>query len=80
MEKKRLFVDDKGRPHGTVVLNWHGSPEREFSYFAEAFHLVAKDAVAVYGRTPTSASMASRPRISVHIPLSSCIATRLSYT
>ena len=43
--KKRLFVD-KGRPHGTVVLNWHGTPQGEFSHFAEAFHLVAKDAVA----------------------------------
>lgn len=45
MSKKRLFVD-QGQPHGTVVLNWHGTPEKEFTYFAEAFYLVAKDAVA----------------------------------
>jgi hypothetical protein len=41
--KKRLLVD-KGRPHGTVILNWHGTPEREFSYFAEAYRLVAQEA------------------------------------
>lgn len=51
MGKKRLFVD-KGRPHGTVVLNWHGTPEREFTFFAEAFHLMAKEAVAALRRDP----------------------------
>jgi hypothetical protein len=45
LKKKCLFVE-KGRPHGTVVLNWHGTPEREFTLFAEAFHKVAQDAVA----------------------------------
>jgi len=45
LKKKRLFVD-KGQPHGTVVLNWHGTFGKEFTYFAEAFYLVAKDAVA----------------------------------
>jgi hypothetical protein len=49
--KKRLFADN-GRPHGTVVLNWHGTPEREFSYFAEAFHLVAQDAAAALRQDP----------------------------
>ncbi|MDP3183375.1 MAG: hypothetical protein Q8M54_11245 [Desulfobaccales bacterium] len=43
--KKRLFVD-REHPHGTVVLNWHGTPESEFTYLGEAFHLVAKEAVA----------------------------------
>ncbi len=45
MKKKRLFID-KGCPSGTVVMNWHHTPEREFSYFAEAFHVVAQEAVA----------------------------------
>ncbi len=51
MKKKRLFVD-RSRPHGTVVLNWHGAPEREFTFFAEAFHLVAQDAVAALKKNP----------------------------
>src|SRR5207248_1310375 len=44
LKKKRLFVDN-GKPHGTVVLNWHGTPEGEFTYFAEAFHNLAKESV-----------------------------------
>ena len=51
MSKKRLFVDE-GRPHGTVLLNWHGTPEKEFSYFAEAFHLVAREAVEALRQNP----------------------------
>jgi hypothetical protein len=51
MKKKRLFVDN-GHPHGTVLLNWHGTPEQEFTHFAEAFHLVAKDAVMVLREDP----------------------------
>ena len=51
MTKKRLFVD-KGRPYGTVVLNWHGTPEREFTYFAEAFHSVAQEALMVLRQNP----------------------------
>jgi hypothetical protein len=51
LKKKRLFVD-KGHPHGTVVLNWHGTPEKEFTYFAEGFHLVAKGAVATLRQNP----------------------------
>jgi hypothetical protein len=44
-KKRKLFVDD-GRPHGTVILNWHGTPEREFTYFAEAFRVLAQESVA----------------------------------
>lgn len=51
VKKKRLFVD-KGCPHGTVVLNWHGTPEREFNFVAEAFHLVAQEAVAALRQKP----------------------------
>ncbi len=45
VKKKHLFVDN-GRHHGTVVLNWHGTSERDFTEFAEAFHVVAKESVA----------------------------------
>lgn len=45
LKKKRLFVD-RGLPHRTVYLNWHDTPEKEFTYFAEAFHKVAQEAVA----------------------------------
>jgi len=51
LRKKHLFVDD-GEPHGTVVLNWHGTPEEEFTYFAEAFHIVAKEAAAKLRENP----------------------------
>ncbi len=58
--KGRLFVD-KGEPSGTVVLNWNGAPEREFTHFAEAFHAVAKDAVA---------NLRENPRFGLHgIPI-----------
>jgi len=50
-EKKRLFVDN-GRPHGTVVLNWHGTSERDFTDFAEAFHIVARESVAALREKP----------------------------
>jgi hypothetical protein len=43
-KKPRLFVDD-GSSYGTVILNWHGKPEEEFGYMAEAFHDAAKDAI-----------------------------------
>ncbi len=39
--KKRLFVDNR-RHHGTVVLNWVGTPEREFTWYGEAFHEAGK--------------------------------------
>ena len=43
-KKRKLFIDD-GRPHGTVILNWHGTPEKEFTYIAEAFRVSAQEAV-----------------------------------
>lgn len=43
-KKRKLFVDD-GRPHGTVILNWHSTPEKEFTYIAEAFRVAAQEAV-----------------------------------
>jgi hypothetical protein len=42
--KKKLF-DGNSNPSGTVVLNWHDTPEGEFTYFAEAYHTVAKKTV-----------------------------------
>ncbi len=48
---KKLF-DPKSRPHGTVVLNWHGTSEAEFTFFAEAFHITAKEAVAALRQDP----------------------------
>ncbi|MGD0009985.1 MAG: hypothetical protein ABSE93_15745 [Terriglobia bacterium] len=51
MKKKRLFVNN-GRPHGTVVLNWHGTSERDFTDFAEAFHIMAKESVAALREKP----------------------------
>jgi hypothetical protein len=44
-KKRKLFVDD-GQPHGTVILNWHGTPEGEFTYFAESFRVLAQESVA----------------------------------
>ena len=49
--KGRLFVDT-GQPHSTVVLNWNGTPEREFPYVAEAFHAAGQDAVAKLRQNP----------------------------
>jgi hypothetical protein len=51
MKKKKPFYNN-GRPNGMVVLNWHDTPEREFTFFAEAYHLVAKEAVAKLRKTP----------------------------
>jgi hypothetical protein len=51
VKKKRLFVD-KGHTDGTVVLNWHGTPEHEFRFIAEGFHLVGQDAVAALRQNP----------------------------
>jgi hypothetical protein len=45
LKKKRLFVD-KGLPNSTVYLNWHDTPEKEFTFFAEAFYKVAQEVVA----------------------------------
>jgi len=43
--KKKLFYP-KGQPHGTVILNAHGTPEKEFILLAEAFHLTGKEVVS----------------------------------
>ena len=45
-----LFVDKGER--GTVLLNWHGTPEEEFTYFAEAFHEVAHKAAVELSKNP----------------------------
>jgi hypothetical protein len=50
-KKSKLFVDNR-QPSGMIVLNWHGSPEWEFIYFAEAFHIIAKDAAAALRQIP----------------------------
>ena len=39
--ERYLFLD-KGEEHGTVILNWVGTPEREFRWYAEYFHEAAK--------------------------------------
>ncbi len=44
-KKRKLFVDD-GRPHGTVILNWHGTPADEFTHIAEAFRVLAQEEIA----------------------------------
>ena len=43
-KRRRLFVDD-GTSHGTVILNWHNTPEKEFTYMAEAFYDAAKEGI-----------------------------------
>jgi hypothetical protein len=45
----RLFRKPRGS-RGLVVLNWHGKSLGEFPYFAEAFHSVARRAVAALRR------------------------------
>ena len=51
MKKNKLFVGED-KPHGTVVLNWHGTPEEEFTFFAEAFHRVAQESVTALRKNP----------------------------
>ncbi len=60
--KRRLFADTK-RSHGTVVLNWVGTPEREFKWYGEAYHEAGKALVeqlkndprfGLYGYPPDS--------------------------
>ena len=41
---RRVFVDN-GKEHGTVILNWVGTPDREFTWYGEAFHQAAKSLV-----------------------------------
>jgi len=45
MKRKRLFGKD-GNQDENVLLNWQGTPEEEFTLYAEAYHLVAKEALA----------------------------------
>lgn len=45
MKKKKLF-NKNGYQSRTVVLNLHDTPEEEFTLYAEAYHIVAKEAVA----------------------------------
>jgi hypothetical protein len=49
-ERKDLLADLN--PHGTVVLNWHNTPKKEFKFFAESFHLIAKEAVTALRQDP----------------------------
>ena len=51
MTEKRLFVDS-GSAAGAVLLNSHGTPEEEFVYLAEAYHLTAKEACAKLRKDP----------------------------
>jgi hypothetical protein len=41
-----------GKRHGRVILNYTGDPEKELTFFAEAFHLTAKDSVAALRQDP----------------------------
>jgi hypothetical protein len=44
MKRKRLF-SKAGTRNETVLLNWQGTPEEEFTLYAEAYHKVANEAV-----------------------------------
>jgi hypothetical protein len=44
MSKIKLFNKD-GSPRGAVILNWQGSPWEEFIFYAQSYHLVAREAV-----------------------------------
>ena len=44
MKRKKLF-SKVGTRNETVLLNWQGTPEEEFTLYAEAYHKVASDAV-----------------------------------
>ena len=43
MEEKKLFKKI-GTENEVVILNWRGTPEEEFTLYAEAYHQVAKEA------------------------------------
>jgi len=51
MKRKKLF-NTNGNPRGTVLLNWHDTPEEEFTFYVEAYHIVAKEAVARLQENP----------------------------
>jgi hypothetical protein len=42
MKRPKKLFDDPGREHGTVILNWVGTPEREFTWYGQAFHDAGK--------------------------------------
>lgn len=48
----RKLFDSRGKPHGRVILHYHGDPEKELTRFAEAFHLAAKETVAALRQDP----------------------------
>lgn len=37
--------EDSGRSHGTVILNWVGTPKHEFKWYGKAFHAAGKSLV-----------------------------------
>ncbi|MDL1962546.1 MAG: hypothetical protein LWX01_12810 [Deltaproteobacteria bacterium] len=47
MKKKKLFKK-VGTENEIVILNWQDTPEEEFTLYAEAYHQVAKEAVAEF--------------------------------
>ena len=51
MKSNKLF-NKNSNPKGTVVLNWHDTPESEFTYFAEAYHALAKKTVDDLKKNP----------------------------
>ena len=49
--KRKLFAPTEFR-QGAVVLNWHGTPQEEFGFFANAFHAAAKELVRPVRENP----------------------------
>jgi hypothetical protein len=45
--KRKILFNKAGTQNETVLLNWQNTPEEEFTLYAEAYHTVAKEAVAV---------------------------------
>jgi len=45
--KRKILFNKAGTQNETVLLNWQNTPEAEFTLYAEAYHTVAKEAVAV---------------------------------
>ena len=44
--KRKILFNKTGTQNEIVLLNWHNTPEEEFTLYAEAYHTVAKEAVA----------------------------------
>lgn len=53
MKRKRLFIMN-GTQDETVLLNWQGTPEEEFTFYAEAYHIVAKEALSALKELETA--------------------------